>query len=190
MILYLHGFRSSPQSWKVQELQAAMQARGLADQLLVPALSWEPAAAIQQLERLLAGNMASRNAPITLIGSSLGGWYATWLAEKHQLKAVLINPAIVTELDLNLFIGPQSNLHDNSVFDFTQAHAQQLLALNTPHPDPARYLLLLEQGDEVLDYRQARRRYAGCTEVCLPGGDHSFTQFPRFIPQILEFASL
>lgn len=185
-LLYLHGFRSSPQSWKVRELQAFMAARGQAKQLVTPALPWEPAKAIALLEELLE----TCPAPVTVAGSSLGGWYATWLAERHDLKAVLINPAVVSELDLSLFQGHQTNLHDGSSFEFTQVHADQLLALNVPQPDPDRYFLLLEQGDEVLDYRQAAHRYAGCKQVILPGGDHSFTQFPRFIPQIIEFAGL
>jgi predicted esterase YcpF (UPF0227 family) len=186
LILYLHGFRSSPQSWKVRELQAAMARRGLANRLLVPALPWEPAAAIDMLEKLLARTPG----PITLAGSSLGGWYATWLAERHDLKAVLINPAVVSELDLSLFEGPQTHLHDGSRFEFTRTHAEQLLALDIPHPDPRRYLLLLEAGDTVLDYRQAACRYAGCKQTILPGGDHGFTRFPQFIGQILEFAGL
>lgn len=186
LILYLHGFRSSPRSWKVRELQAAMEARGQGAQLLAPALPWEPAAAIAMLETLLR----DCRAPVTLAGSSLGGYYATWLAERFDLRAVLINPAVLSRIDLNLFLGPQTSLHDDSSFVFTAAHGAQLRALDVPHPDPARYLLLLEEGDQVLDYRDARDRYAGCKQVILPGGDHSFTQFPRFIPQILEFAGL
>jgi len=185
-VIYLHGFRSSPQSWKVRELQAAMAARGREDQLLAPALPWEPAAAIEMLESLL-GKLSR---PVTLAGSSLGGYYATWLAERHDLKAVLINPAVVDELDLSLFVGPQTSLYDDQVFHFTPVHGEQLLALKVPRPDPSRYLLLLEEGDQVLDHRQALHRYAGCKQVVLPGGDHSFTQFPRYIPQILEFAGL
>lgn len=186
LILYLHGFRSSPASWKARVLHAALAARGEADRLLAPALPWAPAAAIDQLEALLA----SISGPITLVGASLGGWYATWLAERHDLKAVLINPAIVSALDLNLFIGRHTHLHDGSSFDFTRRHADQLLALHIPRPDPRRYLLLLETGDAVLDYRQAARHYAGCKQVILPGGEHGFCHFPEYIGQILEFAGL
>ncbi|MGB4466430.1 MAG: YqiA/YcfP family alpha/beta fold hydrolase [Azovibrio sp.] len=186
LILYLHGFRSSPLSWKVQALRQAMAERGRAERLLAPALPPAPAQAMILLESLICQS----DGPITLVGSSLGGWYATWLAEKYDLEAVLINPAVVSELDLSSFMGPQASLHDDSVFEFTPAHAGQLLALDIPRPDPARYLLLLETGDRVLDYRLAANRYAGCKQVILAGGDHSFTQFPRFIPQILEFAGL
>lgn len=186
LILYLHGFRSSPQSWKVQELQQAMAARGLAEHLLAPALPPGPAQAITQLESLIR----QADGPITLAGSSLGGYYATWLAEKYDLKAVLINPAVVAHLSLEPYLGVQTNLHSGESFEFTRQHIDELRALEVPAPTPSRYLLLLETGDEVLDYRLAATRYASCKQVILEGGDHSFTQFPRFIPQILEFAGL
>jgi len=103
LILYLHGFRSSPLSWKVQALRQAMAERGRAERLLAPALPPAPAQAMILLESLICQS----DGPITLVGSSLGGWYATWLAEKYDLEAVLINPAVVSELDLSSFMGPR-----------------------------------------------------------------------------------
>jgi predicted esterase YcpF (UPF0227 family) len=185
-ILYLHGFRSSPASWKIRLLGERLAATGLADCLLCPALSHIPNEAIAQAETLI---QASKTPP-TLIGSSLGGYYATWLAEKYGLRAVLINPAVIAPLSLSEHLGMQTNLHTGETFEFTAAHIDELRALDAGHITASRYLLLVETGDEVLDYRAAVARYAGCQQIVLEGGDHSFTRFPEFVPQILEFCGL
>ena len=185
-LLYLHGFRSSPASWKIGLLRAELARRGLADRLDCPALSPVPDEAIAQAEALIA----AAPGPLTLAGSSLGGYYATWLAEKHDLRAVLINPAVVAPLSLAAYIGPQTNLHTGETFLFTAGHVAQLRALETPRVTPQRYLLLVETGDEVLDYRAAVARYAGCRQIVDAGGDHSYTCFSERLPQILEFAGL
>lgn len=185
-LLYLHGFRSSPASWKIGLLRAELARRGLADRLDCPALSPVPDEAIAQAEALIA----AAPGPLTLAGSSLGGYYATWLAEKHDLRAVLINPAVVAPLSLAAYIGPQTNLHTGETFLFTAGHVAQLRALETPRVTPQRYLLLVETGDEVLDYRAAVAHYAGCRQIVDAGGDHSYTRFSERLPQTLEFAGL
>lgn len=185
-VLYLHGFRSSPQSWKARLLGEAITARGLADRFHCPALSHDPDVAISQAEAILAAHPG----PFTLAGSSLGGYYATWLAEKHGLPAILINPAVVAPLSLEAYVGPQTSLYGGEPFEFTHAHIAALRKMEVPTITPERYWLLAEEGDEVLDFRQAVARYAGCRQTVLPGGDHSFTQFPDFVPQIIEFAGL
>ena len=186
-ILYLHGFRSSPASWKIRLLSEQMAATGLGERLLCPALSHVPSEAIAQAEALIT---AAADGPLTLIGSSLGGYYATWLAEKHDLRAVLINPAVLAPLSLTEHIGKQTNLHTGETFEFAASHIDELRAIEVPTITPERYLLLVETGDEVLDYREAVARYAGCRQIVLEGGDHSFTRFPEFVPQILEFCGL
>lgn len=184
-ILYLHGFRSSPQSFKARLLERAMAERGLASRFFCPALSHQPRLAMAQAEAILA-----EQGPLTLVGSSLGGYYATWLAEKHDLAAVLVNPAVVAHLSLADYLGSQTNLYTGEVFDFTREHIATLEALAVAELSPSRYWLLVEEGDEVLDYRQAVARYAGARQTVLPGGDHSFTRFGEYVPQILEFAGL
>lgn len=186
MILYLHGFRSSPASAKAQQLLAEMAARGWAERIACPALSHVPAEAIAQAEALIAAQPDE----VTLIGSSLGGFYATWLAEKHGLRAALVNPAVLTDLPPDDFLGPHSNLYTGEVFEFTTLHVEQLKALDVLRPTPARYLLLLEKGDEVLDWRQAAERYTGAEQIVLEGGDHGFSRFADYLPKLLAFAGL
>jgi predicted esterase YcpF (UPF0227 family) len=185
-ILYLHGFASSPQSWKTRALREAMAARGLADRLIAPALPWPPEEAIALLENIIA----TMPDALTLVGSSLGGYYATWLAERHALRAVLINPAVAAHLSLEQYLGVQRSFHTGDCIRVEAANLEALRALAVEQPTPERYLLLLETGDEVLDYRLAQAHYAGATMQVCAGGDHGFTRFPEFIPQILEFAGL
>lgn len=185
-LLYLHGFRSSPASWKARVLHDHLATLGLAERFVCPSLSHVPSIAIAQAEALIA----TANGPLTLLGSSLGGYYATWLAEKYDLRAVLINPAVVAPLSLSAYLGPQTNLYTGESFELTTAHIAELHSLEVAQITPARYLLMVETGDEVLDYRQAVERYAGGRQIVLEGGDHSFTRFPDFLPQILEFIEL
>lgn len=185
LIVYLHGFCSSPASWKSQLLAEEMARRGMAAHFVCPQLSPVPDEAVASVSRLIE----QASGPVTLIGSSLGGHYANHLAEKHGLNAVLINSAVSASLDLEKFVGDHANFHTGEQFTFTKAHAAQLLA-QVAKPTPERYWLLVEEGDEVLDYRQAQTFYAGCRQTVLPGGDHSFTKFPDFVPQIIEYAGL
>lgn len=185
MILYLHGFCSSPASWKSRLLADEMARRGFAERFLCPQLSTVPAQAMADLDRLIEVQAG----PVTLVGSSLGGHYATYLAERHGLRAVLINPAAVDRLDVTKFIGEQTQFHSGERFVFTAEHAAQLKA-QVVRPTPDRYWLLLETGDEVLDYHAAQAFWFGCRQTVLEGGDHSFTRFPDYLPQLLEFAGL
>ncbi len=185
-ILYLHGFRSSPASLKVRQLGEYLTLAGLGERLCCPELSHVPNEAIVQAEAVLA----QASGLVTLVGSSLGGYYATWLAEKHDLRAVLINPLVEAPPSLSEYLGTQINLYSGDSFEFTTEHIVQLQAIEAQRITPARYLLLAETGDEVLDYRLAVARYAGCRQIVLAGGDHSFARFPEFLPQILEFCGL
>ncbi|MBS1189122.1 MAG: esterase [Rhodocyclaceae bacterium] len=163
-----------------------MAAQGLGAHYRCPPLSPVPDTAIATAEAIIA----AAGGEVVLVGSSLGGHYATCLAEKHDLRAVLINPAVVPRLDLGLFLGEHANFHNGERFTFTADHAGQLQAQAAVCPTPSRYLLLVETGDEVLDYRHAVQHYAGCRQVVLDGGNHSFTKFPEYISQIIEFAGL
>lgn len=181
MIVYLHGFNSSPQSHKAQVLQRYMAGLGLAQEYACPALPPRARDAIEAIEPLLPTKPC-------FVGSSLGGYYATYLAEKHRLKAVLINPAIDPHVGLRAYLGPQKNLHTGEPYELTEAHLRDWEALYVPRLTPGRYLLIVETGDEVLDYRRAVERYTGAEQVVIPGGDHSLQSFPRHLARILEFS--
>ncbi|MDR2614027.1 MAG: esterase [Candidatus Accumulibacter sp.] len=185
-ILYLHGFCSSPASWKARVLADALAARGLSERLICPFLSPVPNEAIEELEAIIVGH----EGPLAVAGSSLGGFYATWLAEKYDLAAVLINPVVAAPVSLEKYLGTQTNLHTRETFEFTAEHLAQLRALVVPRVTPSRYLLMVETGDEVLDYREAVARYAGCRQIVLPGGDHGFARFPEYVAQLIEFCGL
>ncbi|MCX7898331.1 MAG: alpha/beta fold hydrolase [Rhodocyclaceae bacterium] len=188
MLVYLHGFSSGPQSFKARALHAHMTRLGLADRFLCPQLPVSPAAAIALLARLLEAPLAA-GTRVTLVGSSLGGFYATHLAEKFSLAAVLVNPVVLGSLDVRKWVGRHTWHYTGKPFEFTHAHVAELLALDVPQPtEPSRYWLLVETGDEVLDYRAAVARYAGARQTVLAGGDHSFTRWSAYLDEILAFA--
>jgi len=185
MILYLHGFTSGPQSNKARLLGARAAERGV--DFACPQLPHSPRAAVALAEQIIA-DRADR--PLALVGSSLGGYYATWLAEKHGLRAVLVNPAVVARIALEKFVGPQQNLYTGERFDFTREHIAELAALEVPRlTHPANFWLMVETGDEVLDYRQAVARYAGARQTVLAGGDHSFTRWADVLDQVIGFCN-
>ena len=187
MIVYLHGFNSSPQSHKAQLLSRFMAERGLGAHYACPALPPLAADAIAAIEALM-GRYAQ--APFCFLGSSLGGYYATYLAEKHGAKAVLVNPAIEPHVGLRAYLGEQKNLHTGAPYQLTETHLRDWQVLWVPRITPSRYLLLVETGDEVLDYRRAVARYRGAEQVVIEGGDHSLRSFPQHLPRILAFAGL
>ena len=190
MILYLHGFRSAPASIKARALKARMVERGLADRFWCEQLPVSPRAAIALVEDEIARARAAGLEP-TVVGSSLGGYYATWLAERHDLRAVLVNPAVVAPLSLEAYIGTQTNLYTGETFDFTGAHIDELRALEVPAiTQPERYWLLAETGDEVLDYRHAVQKYAGARQTVLEGGDHGFSRWNDYLDAVIAFAGL
>jgi len=182
LIVYLHGFNSSPQSHKAQVLGRFMAERGLGAEFLCPALPPLAADAMREIERLPLGS------GVCFVGSSLGGFYATYLAEKRGARAVLINPAIDPHVGLRAYLGTQRNLHTGQPYELTEEHLGQWRSLYLPRIDPGRYLLIVETGDEVLDYRRALARYAGAQQIVVDGGDHSLQSFPSHLPRILQFA--
>lgn len=187
MIIYLHGFNSAPSSYKARKLAAFLEQRGFGSQFVCPALPHHPNETIALIEGLLE-MQDKRN--LTFIGSSLGGFYATWLAEKHACRAILIQPAVFPHVGLEQYLGAQKNLYTGAEYELTRDHLQGWRDLFVEKVDPERYLLLLETGDEVLDYRDAVRKYEGARMAIREGGDHMLQSFPEHIPRMLRFVGL
>lgn len=188
MIFYLHGFRSSPASKKASQIRAALEARGLADRYLCPQLPASPHAAVELAETLAAGADADT---LALIGSSLGGYYATWLAERLGCRAALLNPAITPYDDLRAYLGEQPVFFSDDRIDMKPAYLDELRALAVSRiTRPERYFLLAATGDELIDYRTMVARYAGCRQHVIQGSDHQITDFARYLPEVLAFCGI
>ena len=182
MIFYLHGFNSSPASGKALLLAEHCARAGI--KCKVPQLPDRPAEAIN----LVVRECAEAGEEVLLVGSSMGGYYATWLVEnKNCSAAVLVNPAIRLAAKLTEQVNQvQRNHHDGSEYLFTSDHERELRELEVAAiAEPARYLLLVQQGDEVLDYREAVTYYAGCQQIVEEGGDHGFVGFERHLPRLV-----
>ena len=184
MLVYLHGFNSSAASFKARLLGERLAVLGRADEYRCPDLPHRPAAAVHLLEELIAAS----DEPVTLVGSSLGGYYATYLAERYAVPAVLVNPAVRPYVLLQDHLGPQRNLYTGAEYELTAAHLDELRALDVATVTPERYLLMVTTGDEVLDYRDALARYPGAETLVVPGSDHGFADFGAHLDRVLAFA--
>jgi len=188
-LLYLHGFRSSPQSFKAQRLQAWLARHRPQLDWCCPQLPPSPREAAALITRLTADWPLERMA---VAGSSLGGFYATWFAEARGCPAVLLNPAVDPARDLAAHIGDQTAWHDPSEhFYFQPAYIDELRALTVPAiTRPERYFAVIAKGDEVLDWREMVDRYPGATIRLLDGGDHALSDFDDHLPHLLRFLNL
>jgi predicted esterase YcpF (UPF0227 family) len=185
MILYLHGFRSSPQSFKARVVGAEMKARGLGDQFLCPQLPASPKAAIALAMSLVDGVAPQE---LAIIGSSLGGFYATWLAEHLGCRAALLNPSVAAFASLAKHVGLTAAWHSDQPFEFKHEYLAELDALAVPHiSDPSRYFLLAATGDEVLDYRDMVSYFTGARQHVIDGSDHAIAEFPEYVDEVLDF---
>lgn len=186
MIYYIHGFNSSPASHKSRQLQERLRSLGREAEFACPALPYRPRQAIELLEREVSTRPA---AEVTLVGSSLGGFYATWLTEKFGVRSVLVNPAITPHDGLRAYLGPQRNLYTGEAYELTEGHLAELAALHVSTPtQPERYLLMHTTGDELLDWRVAVDHYEGCKSIIVQGSDHGFAEFGDYLDIVLGFA--
>ena len=188
-LLYLHGFRSSPQS-----LKARTMAQHMATQH--PAVSWWcpqlPPSPREAVELVLQGSADWPRESMAVVGSSLGGFYATCVAEQTGCKAVLLNPAVHPARDLEKYIGEQISWHDPlERFFFKPEFVQELRDLTTTGlARPGNYFAVIAKGDEVLDWREMTARYAGANLCLLEGGDHAISNFDTHLPAVMAFLGL
>ena len=184
-LLYLHGFNSSPQSHK-----AAMTGRWLVEnypeiRFLCPFMPPAPGRAVAAIETACEGIDWRET---LVMGSSMGGFYATWVAQRHGCKAVLINPAVRPWQGREYLLGEQTNFHTGETYLFRQRDIDDFADYGVAKiAAPERIWVLLQTGDEVLDYRRAEDYYRECRLTIEEGGDHSFQQFERFLPDIIRF---
>jgi len=183
-IVYLHGFISSPRSKKAVMLGDYLRDSGI--RYVVPEMHHRPARAIEQARGACEGVAAD---DLTLVGSSLGGFYATVLAERTGCRAALLNPAVRPHTHFERYLGPQRNMYSGEEFVLTHEHVDELRALQPGSiTRPERYWVFLETGDEVLDYREAVDFYRGALHTVVRGGDHTLVSFPEHVPELVEWA--
>lgn len=188
-LLYLHGFRSSPQSMKARKVAARVQVQHPQVHWWCPQLPPSPREAMDLVMQGIAG--WPRDA-MAVVGSSLGGFYATWVAEQAGCPAVLLNPAVDPARDLAKYIGEQTSWHDPADrFFFKPEFIEELHALDAgPLRQPQRYFALVAKGDEVLDWREMTGRYAGARIKLLEGGDHALSDFDEHLDEVMAFLNL
>lgn len=188
-LLYLHGFRSSPQSFKARMLHAWVQRHAPALTWSCPQLPPSPRAAWQLMVQGVSGWPRHSMA---VLGSSLGGFYATAVAEHLGCPAVVLNPAVHPARDLAHHVGDQTAYHDPMQhFQFKAEYVDELRALTPVRiTDPSRYAAVIAKGDELLDWREMSQRYAGSHMRLLEGSDHALSDFEQQLPFVLAFLQL
>lgn len=188
MILYLHGFRSSPQSFKARLVAERMHSFGLGAQYICPQLPASPAAAIELALRLVKDVVPTE---LTVIGSSLGGFYATWLAEYLGCRAVLLNPAVKPPRDLEKYVGVTTEYHSDKPFEFKREYIDALQKLAIARITlPERYFLIAATADEVLDWQDMVAHYPQARQHIIDGSDHGLSDFESYVDEVLEFCGV
>ena len=195
MLIYIHGFNSSPASFKASLLKKYVEAAHIGHCLHIPFVSPDPVKAIATLGELIEKHVRpgpdGDEYPVCLIGSSLGGYYATWLAEQYDCRAVLVNPAVNPYELFEDYLGTNTNLYTGEKYELTMEHIEQLREIDVEHiTRPDRYLLLLQTGDEVLDYKLAMEKYAAVPSIVEEGGAHEFMGFDRHLETVLAFCGI
>ena len=180
MILFIHGFSSHGYGGKAKMLRAYFADRE--EDFMAPSLSYVPELAIQTLEEII-----TVCPDVKLIGSSLGGYYAMYLAEKNDLKVVLINPAMHSDKTLNRMLGQVPNFYDGSLFEWNKSHIEMLKKYEVDMTDQSKIMLMVQKGDDVLDYRVAVDKLPNAKQSVEEGGDHSFVGVEQYFDEMKLF---
>ena len=182
MIIFIHGFGSSGFSNKADKTREYFKGK---ESVLSPSLSYVPKLAIDTLEQIIEYTSKFEN--VHLIGSSLGGFYAIYLANKYDLKAALVNPAVYADKRLSQVEGMAPNYYDLSKFEWNTSHVKQLEDIVVTKPKNENFLLMLQKGDEVLDYKEALEKLPNASLILEDGGDHSFSEYEKHLERIETF---
>lgn len=189
MLLYIHGFNSSPLSHKASVMKQYCEQSRPDIKVVVPKLPCFPHQASELLLDIIQQHQNDYR--IGLVGSSLGGYLSMWLNHKFGFKAVVVNPAVKPYELLADYLGEQVNPYTNEHYVLTEAHIDELKALDTPViTQVSDFWLLQQEGDEVLDYRQAVSKFTGAKQTVEANGDHSFVGFERYPEQVVQFLQL
>lgn len=184
-LVYVHGFLSSPLSFKAQQVKAWLAQQHPSIAFYCPQLTPYPAQTQAQLAQLVESLLPQ---PVYLMGSSLGGFWAGWLAETYNLRALLINPAVRPQAFMPAYVNVDlKGYHTDDSYRLNAAHVDEIIAADLPVQRPENYWVLLQTGDETLDYRAAQAKYAACKLTIEEGGDHSFQGFERYLAPGLAF---
>jgi len=184
-VLYLHGFLSSPQSLKAQQTLAYCLEIGLEENIAIPQMNHGPAETIAALHALIDRNDVGN---LVLMGSSLGGYYATYLSEFYQAPAVLINPAVRPYELWESRLGENRNYHSDEVHVVTRAHIEELRQIDVPVlSKPKNFKVFLQTGDQTLDYRRAQEKFGPDQCVVHENGSHSYDDFEHELPVMFDF---
>lgn len=185
MILFIHGFGSSGKSFKAELVKKYFKEEGV----LSPSLSYVPELAIDTLKEIIEF-FTKRGENVYLMGSSLGGFYATYLSDFYGLKAVLINPAVNASISLTRAIPKYINYYDQSSFEWNQSHVDMLKKYDVIPKNQKNLLLMLQKGDEVLDYKEALEKLKDANLILEDKGFHHFDGFEDHLKSIEEFFEL
>ena len=186
-LIYIHGFLSSPLSFKACQLQRWLAANHPEITYYCPQLTPYPEQTRRELELLVESLLPQ---PVYLMGSSLGGFWASWLVEKYNLRAILINPSVRPYDFMPQHLGKLlKSYHSEAVYCLNAQHIAEIKSAEVTPRRKKNYWLLLQTGDETLDYRDAQEKYAACKQTIEEGGDHSFQGFERYFAPCLEFLS-
>lgn len=190
LLVYLHGFRSSPRSSKAVMTGEAIKALSTVDNPIewyCPQLLASPKASMDMVIAHIDQTKADR---VVVIGSSLGGFYTNYLAEKYGCKAVALNPAVRAARELAPHVGMMTAYDNDEPFDFRPEYIDELKALQVEKiSNPSRYFLIAAKGDELLDWREMVSFYPGAKHLVLEGSDHGIADYADHLPKVMEFIS-
>jgi len=185
MVIYIHGFGSSGRGMKSLAFRNYFKSQKI--RCIAPSLSYIPELAIDTLEQLIE---SYKDEEVILMGSSLGGFFSIYLAEKYHLKAVLINPAVDSSKTLKRVLSideTAKNYYDDSRFTWNENHVNMLLKYRVPTVQNGKYFLLTQTGDEVLDYQEAVEKLSGHKMIVEEGGDHAFVNIDDYFDEVKAF---